>query len=205
MLQGSFLGIFRDMPEEKVVQIKPPAPHETRLVIITLVIFIFIIGILSAVGGFFIGKISSSGNTKISQGSSPTIPSGWSTYKDDTTKFSIAYPKEGKTDMHNQSDYEGVKISFDKGYVNLWLLVDQPLLLGEKHQKALEKEEDISVNIADKKAEGASYKYKAGNYFVVLVAPDGPTTPQVTFWVEADDEKVKDEALKIVESFRFTD
>ena len=193
------------MPEEKVVQIKPPAPHETRLVIITLIIFIFIIGILSAAAGFLIGKISSSGNTNISQGSSPTIPSGWSTYKDDTTKFSIAYPKEWKANLHGKSDYEGVKITGKNGYVNLWTLVDQPLLLGEKHQKALEKEEDISVNIADKKAEGASYKYKAGNYFVVLVAPDGPTTPQVTFWVEADDEKVKDEALKIVESFRFTD
>ena len=192
------------MPEEKVVQIEPPAPHETRSVIIILIILIFIVGILSAAAGFFIGKINSGSKTKISQGFTPTIPSGWSTYRDDTTKFSIAYPKEGKTDMHNQSDYEGVKISFDKGYVNLWLLVDQPLLLGEKHQKALEKEEDISVNIADKKAEGTSYKYKAGNYFIVLVLPNSPTTPQVTFWAEADETKVKDEALKIIETFRFT-
>ena len=87
--------------------------------------------------------------------------------------------------------------------VDLWLLVDQPFLLGEKHQKVVKSEEEIKVEISGTEASGVQYNYKAGNYFIVLILPDSQTSHQVTFWVEADDEKTREETLKIIESFQF--
>ena len=38
---------------------------------------------------------------------------------------------------------------------------------------------------------------------MVLVLPGTTNSPQVTFWLEADDEKTKEEAQIIVQSFEF--
>lgn len=192
--------------EQKVVQIAPPKPKsETKSLIISIAAVAFMIGVLAFSVGFIIGKINLAASTsQTPKESSPSASvAGWPAYSDEENLFYISYPKDWKAKKHGESDYDGVKITFKKGYVDLWLLVAQPFLLGEKHQKAIESEEEISVNVAGSEASGVQYNYKAGNYFIVLVLPNSQTSPQVTFWVEADDDKTREEALKIVESFQF--
>ncbi len=192
--------------EQKVVQIAPPQPkRETKSLIITISIIAFVTGLLAFGGGFIVGKINLAASTSQTPKESTSSASiaGWSTYSDKEAQFSISHPKDWKANKHSSADYEGVKITAKKGYVDLWLLADQPFLLGEKHQKAIESEEEIKVKISDKEASGVQYNYKAGNYFIVLILPDSQTSPQVTFWLEADDEKTREETLKIVESFQF--
>jgi hypothetical protein len=192
--------------DEKIVQIAPPQPKkETKSLIITISIIAFVIGLIAFGGGFLIGKINLAASTsEIPKESTPSASvAGWSVYYDEETLFSVSHPKDWKAKKHSSEDYSGVKITAKKGYVDLWLLVDQPFLLGEKHQKAIESEEEIKVKISDKEALGVQYNYKAGNYFIMIILPDSQTSPQVTFWVEADDEKTRDETLKIVESFQF--
>ncbi|MEX0616815.1 MAG: hypothetical protein WD231_03340 [Candidatus Woykebacteria bacterium] len=199
---------MENFPEEStnVIKVSPPSTSsDRRSLIIALFAVLLIIGILTFAAGFLIGKLNyAASNNKISKESSPSAAiAGWSLYKDDEAQFALSHPKEWDTKKHEKSDYEGVKISSKKGYVDLTLLTDQPFSLSEKHQKALDKEEPLEISVGEKKASGTSYKYKAGNYLMVLVLPDTETTPQVTFWLEADEDQTKDEALKIVESFKF--
>ena len=122
---------------------------------------------------------------------------------DEENLYAVSYPNKWEAKGHVESDYNGVRISSKKGYVDLWLLVDQPFFLGAKHQKAIESEEEIVVTIDEREVMGSQFNYKAGNFFIILVLGDTANTPQVTFWVEADDEKTKEEALAIVQSFEY--
>lgn len=191
---------------QRVVAIPPPQPKkETKSLIITIGVIALVIGLLAFGGGFIIGKINLAASTSPTPKESTPSASvaGWSIYSDEEALFSLSHPREWKAKKHQSADYEGVKITAKKGYVDLWLLVDQPFLLGEKHQKVIESEEEIKVDISGTEATGVQYNYKAGNYFIVLILTDTQTSPQVTFWVEADDEKTREETLKIVKSFEF--
>ncbi len=195
-----------NIPEQKVIQVAPPPTRSgTKSLIFALTAFALISGVLAFSLGFIIGKVNVAGtSTQPPKESTPSaLIAGWLVYLDKEALFSISHPKNWKTKKHDQSDYEGVRIEGSKGYVDLWLLVDQPFLLGEKHQKVINSEEELSVNVEGRTAPGTQYNYKAGNFFIVLVLPDTETSPQITFWVEVDDDKTRQEALKIVESFKF--
>lgn len=194
-----------ETPKEKVVQIKPPSIHETRSLIIAMIGVGLVIGILAFSIGFIVGRINlAASGTQVPKEASPSAAhADWSLYIDEDALFYISNPAKWEAKKHAASDYEGVKINSQKGYVDLWLLVDQPYFLGEKHQKAIESEEEIKVTVGEREATGTQYNYKAGNFFMVLILPATETEPQVTFWVEADDAKTREETLKIVESFTF--
>ena len=124
-------------------------------------------------------------------------------YVEEENLFAISYPQSWETKRHDSSNFVGTKLSSKKGTVEFWLLVDQPFLLGSKHQKAIESEEEITITVDDREVIGTQFNYKAGNFFIVLVLPGTANSPQVTFWLEADDEKTKEETLSITQSFEF--
>jgi len=192
--------------DTNVIQVTPPhSKSETRSLIFSIAIVTLVIGLVAFVIGFTIGKINIvASNTKAPKISTPSAAvEGWAIYSDKDALFSISHPKEWEAKKHEASDYEGVKIASKKGSVDFWLLVDQPFLLGEKHKKVIESEEDINITIDGREASGTQFNYKAGNFFIVVVLPNTENTPQVTFWLEADDSKTREEAEKIVESFEF--
>ena len=196
-----------DLNEEKIVQVVAPhAQSETKSLIFSIAVVAFVIGITTFTIGFTIGKINlAASNSQAPKVSTPSAAvAGWEIYSDNDSLFSISHPKEWGAKKHETADYEGVRISTEEGYVDLWLLVDQPFLLGEKHKKVIESEEEIKITIDGIEVSGTNYNYKAGNFFIVLVLPSSENTPQVTFWLEADDDKIKEEVTKIVESFQFS-
>src|SRR3989344_5803281 len=198
---------YQSTPEgEKVIQVEAPNPAgETRSLVTSLALFALIVGIISFAGGFGIGKInlSASSSQTLSSASPSAKIEGGGVYVDKENLYAISYPKKWEAQKHESGDYAGVKITSSKGTVDLWLLVDQPFLLGEKHQSAIESEGEISVNINGKDVKGTKFNYKAGNFFIILVLPDTANSPQVTFWLEADDEETNEEVIKTVQSFEF--
>lgn len=192
--------------DQKIVRVKAPLQNnEIRRLIISLVIFLGVVALLAFVVGFALGKINlEARSTQTPQSASPSAKvAGWKLFNDSEAQFAISHPEKWEANKNDSSDYAGVKLTSKKGSVSLWLLADQPFLLGEAHQKALESQEDTEATIDSREATGTKYNYKAGNFFIVLVLKGAENTPQVTFWIEADDEKTRDEALKIVESFDF--
>lgn len=195
-----------DPNEEKVVQVAAPnTKSETRSLIFSIAVVASVIGITTFAIGFTIGKINlAASNSQAPKVSTPSAAvAGWDIYSDNDSLFSISHPKNWKAKKHDAADYEGAKITSKKGSVDFWLLVDQPFLLGDKHKKVIESEEDIKITIDGVEAAGTKFNYKAGNFFIVLVLPSTENTPQVTFWLEADDDKTREEVTKIVESFQF--
>jgi hypothetical protein len=196
-----------ESPEtEKIIQVESPvSAGSQRSLYTSLAILAGVLGLLAFSVGFGIGKIN------LSISNSPTLttttPSakieGGGVYVDEESQFAISYPKKWEVEKHDASDYAGVKLISNKGSVDLWLLVDQPFLLGAKHQKAIESDEELTLSINDLEVKGTQFNYKAGNFFVVSVLPDSTNSPQVTFWLEADDEKTKEEVISITQSFEF--
>ncbi len=186
-----------------MVEIQAPQPHEERSLVSSLAIAALIIGILAFIVGFAVGKISLAASSSQGLKQQPTAVAGWSLYTDKDNLFALSYPPDWKAQKHAKADADGVQIQGNKGYVDTWLLVDQPFLLGEKQQNALSGQNTLEVDVRGNKASGTLYKYKAGNYFLVLVLGDTTTTPQVTFWAQADDDTTKDTVLKIIGSFNF--
>ena len=191
---------------EKIIQVESPKTKGTdRSLYIHLAILAIGIGFLGFILGFGIGKI----NLSISDTSIPTsaTPSakikGGGVYVDEENLFAISYPTKWEIKKHADSDFPGAKFISKKGSVDFWLLADQPYLLGSKHRKAIESEEEFAVTVDDREIKGTQFNYKAGNFFMVLVLPGTTNSPQVTFWLEADDEKTKEESLSIVQSFEF--
>lgn len=190
---------------EKVIQVAAPKTKGAdKSLYISLAVFAAVVGILAFTLGFGIGKI----NLSVSNTQTPTTASPSAKIEEgglyiDESLFAVSYPKNWDVEKHDSSDFPGAKFISKKGTVDLWLLVDQPFLLGSKHQKALESDEEITVTIDDKEIKGTQFNYKAGNFFIVLVLPGTANSPQVTFWLEADDEKTKEETLSIAESFEF--
>jgi len=156
-----------DLNEEKIVQVVAPhAQSETKSLIFSIAVVAFVIGIATFTIGFTIGKINlAASNSQTPKISTPSATvAGWEIYSDNDSLFSISHPKEWDAKNHEASDYEGVRISTEKGYVDFWLLVDQPFLLGEKHKKVIESEEEIKITINGVEVSGTKYNYKAGNF-----------------------------------------
>ena len=191
---------------EKVIQVEAPKTKGTdRSLYLHLAIFALGVGSLAFILGFGVGKI----NLSVSDASIPTsaTPSakikGGGLYVNEENLFAISYPTKWEIKKHGDADFPGAKFISKKGSVDFWLLADQPYLLGSKHRKAIESEEEFTITIDDREIKGTRFNYKAGNFFMVLVLPGTTSSPQVTFWLEADDEKTKEETLNIVRSFEF--
>lgn len=192
--------------KEKVIKVEAPKTMgSARSLYLHLTLFAFGIGIFAFIIGFGLGKINLSvSNTQAPTSASPSAKiEGGGVYVEDESQFAISYPQNWEGKKHDSSDFPGAKLISKKGAVNFWLLVDQPFLLGTKHQKALESEEEIALTIDDREVKGTQFNYKSGNFFIVLVLPGTANSPQVTFWLEADDEKTREETLSITQSFEF--
>ena len=197
---------LNESEDEKVVKVEAPKTSgSARSLAGALALVAFVIALLAFGVGFAAGKITlTASSAQTPKTSSPSAKiAGGGVFVDEENLYAVSYPNKWEAKGHAESDYSGVRIDSKKGYVDLWLLVDQPFFLGEKHQKVIESEGEIVVTIDEREVKGSQFNYKAGNFFIVLILADTANSPQVTIWIEADDEEIREEALSIVQSFEF--
>jgi len=193
------VGILYSVPKKIILDLhkeeskfKPHLPFIIGLVLLTIVVFAFgyWFGILGEGKGFFPKeKVATESSTR----------QNW--FVLEVSKFSIEYPESWKAEA-TSSENTADKISNESGQIEIWLEKPfDPRFSKEQTKQQKDKKESV-VEIDGRDSSQTEYVYINGEVFLIVEVPQVGKKKKVTFWVAANDEETKVQAIEIIKTYK---
>jgi len=184
------------MPSTAPIKIKPKQP---RLVFYAVAFLIIILlGVLAGGLGYILERKALEGS-KVQPQTGASIHPDWLLYQKEI--FSLEYPKTWQAEQNQKEEPKGVKISTEAGLVNLWIDTARTHRFSVAQTKNIKSQKSSEIIIDKRKSLLTEYAYKDDSFFLTLEIP-ASTSPNAIFWVAANTQEIKKEALEIVNTFK---
>lgn len=183
--------IILDLNKEEG-KFKSYLPFIIGLVLLTIVVFAFgyWFGIFGEGKGVFPKeKIATESSTRQS----------W--FVLEISKFSIEYPESWRAEAASPENAAD-KISNESGQIEIWLEKPFDLRFSKEQTKQQKDKKESVVKIDGRDSSLTEYVYKSGEFFLVVEVPQVGKKKKVTFWVAANDEETKVQAIEIIKTYK---